>query len=81
MRTALTTIVRIPSGPVAIKMLSAHPMDMERNCFVVCSPKRVRIGPTAVPMVFMKSVQSLTVAVGFGADEVAVGAGAILQRV
>ena len=40
-------------------MLSAHPIDMERNCFVACSPKSVRIGPTAVPTVLKKSVQSL----------------------
>ena len=49
----------IPIEPVPSSMLSAHPIDMERNCFATWSPKSVRIGPTAVPTVLMKSVQSL----------------------
>lgn len=67
-------------GPMVSKMLSGHPIDTERNCFVVCSPKRVRIGPTDVPTVLMKSVQSLAAAVGVGGNgpEVVVFAGAIL---
>ena len=49
----------IPIGSVASSMLSAHPIDMKRNCFVTCSSKSVMIGPTEVPTVLKKSVQSL----------------------
>ena len=55
---ALTTIVMTPIGPVASRILSAHPIDMDRNCFVASSPNSVTSGPTAVPMVLMKSDQS-----------------------
>ena len=81
MRMALTTMVMIPIGPIASKMLSAHPMDIDRNCFVACSPKRVRSGPTPVPMVLIKSVQSLADAVGAGEGELAVVDGAILSTI
>ena len=59
-------------------MLSAHPIDMERNCFVACSPKSVMIGPTEVPTVLKKSVQSLNgFAEALGDGELVVFAGAI----
>ena len=78
-RTALTAIVMIPMGPVASKKLAAHPIDMEKNCFVGCSPKRVRIGPTAVATVLMKFVQSFPGAVMIGAEPLVLFDGAILQ--
>jgi hypothetical protein len=65
---------------MASKMLSAHPIDMERNCFVASPPKRVRSGPTAVPIVLIKSVQSVAVTIGAGDEgEVDVVAGAKLR--
>ena len=59
-------------------MLSAHPIDMERNCFVACSPKSVMIGPTEVPTVLKKSVKSNGFAEALGDGELVVFAGAIL---
>ena len=77
---ALTMIVIIPMGPVASKTLSAHPMDMDRNCFVTCSPKRVRSGANAEPIVVIKSDKSsgFVVAVGEGVEVVVVIGGAIV---
>jgi len=48
-------MVIMPSGPTARRILSAHPSDMVRNCFVTCSPKRVRRGARSLPRLFMKS--------------------------
>lgn len=76
-------IVMIPIGPIASKTLSAHPMDMERNCLVACSPKRVMIGPIAVPIVLTKSFQSIVggFAVGAGDEVVVVVGGDIFWTV
>lgn len=79
-RIELTIMVMIPIGPTASKTLSCHPIETERNCFVVCSPKRVIIGPTAVPIVLMKSDQSLAGgAVGADKGPAAVVVVAILE--
>lgn len=80
-RMALTTIVMIPIGAAARMILSAHPIDRERNCFVACSPKRVMIGPTLVPMVLIMSDQSAAPAMGIGDEELDVIDGAILSVV
>lgn len=78
MRMALTTMVMIPIGPVASKMLSAHPIDRDTNCFVACSPKRVIRGAMVVPMRLIKSVQSFALA-GAGSEEFAIVGGAMLS--
>lgn len=80
MRMALTMTVINPMGPTASMILSGHPIDTERNCFVGCSPKRSSSGPMDVPTVLMKSVQSLAAALGVRGNgpEVVVFGGAIL---
>ena len=44
MRIALTTMVMIPSGAVAISRQSAQPIEVDRNCFVTSSPNKMRSG-------------------------------------
>ena len=44
MRIALTIMVMIPSGAVAISKQSAQPIEVDRNCFVTSSPNKMRSG-------------------------------------
>ena len=83
MRIALTTMVMMPIGPTASNMLSAHPIEEERNCFMACSPKRVMSGPTDELTVLIKSDQSVasTGEVGEGVGVFVVVAGAIFSTV
>jgi hypothetical protein len=73
--TAHIIIVIIPIGAVPRRILSAHPIDVDKNCFVISSPKRVRRGAkfekalfskfevsTVAPVVFV--VSATTVEVG-----------------
>lgn len=67
-RIADTIMVMIPIGPDASNKWSAHPVDLDKNCFVASSPKSVKSGKTAVPTLLKRSVKSFTgwVAVGRG---------------
>lgn len=80
-RMALTTTVMIPIGAAASIILSAHPIDRERNCLVACSPKRVRIGPALVPTVLIKSDQSFAAGASIGDEELDLIDGAMLSVV
>ena len=52
--------VSIPMGQIAIRALSAQPIDMLRNCFVIWSPNRVSRGPRSVKILFEKSLPRKT---------------------
>ena len=48
--------VRIPIGQIAIRALSAQPIDMLRNCIVIWSPNNVSRGARSVKILFEKSL-------------------------
>jgi hypothetical protein len=52
---ALTMTVMIPRGPIARRILSAWLKLMLKNCFVTCSPKRVRRGARSLKRLFENS--------------------------
>jgi len=52
---ALTTIVKIPKGPMATITLSAQPIDRLKNCFVAWSPKSARSGARSLTKLVAKS--------------------------
>jgi len=45
-------IVMIPIGAIPRRIASAHPMEVDRNCFVISSPKRVRRGAKSEKALF-----------------------------
>ncbi len=77
----------MPRGPIARRMLSAHPSDMLRNCFVTCSPKSVKRGARSVPRLLRKSspsksdvgAVSISIAVGVPMPVEVVAVGAIIR--
>lgn len=56
---AATTAVITPSGARQKRRLSRSDIDSLKNCLVTCSPKRVRIGASSMPILLVKSSQSL----------------------
>jgi hypothetical protein len=67
-----TIIVMIPIGAIPRRMLSAHPTEVERNCFVISSPNNVNRGAKFENALFWKFEVS-TVGVAFAAFVAAVG--------
>jgi hypothetical protein len=67
-------IVIIPIGAVARRMPSAHHTDVDKNCFVISSPKRVNKGAKLENALFWKFEVS-TVGMGFAAVAAVVGVG------
>ena len=55
--------VMIPIGAVPRRILSAHPIDVDKNCLVISSPKRVRRGAKSVKALFSKFEASAIAAV------------------
>ena len=69
-RMVLTTIVKRPIGPNPSSKLSAQPIDMLRNRFVICSPKRAKSGARSVKRLLEKlSPGNTLLEVSVGEDE------------
>jgi hypothetical protein len=63
-------IVIIPIGAIPRRMLSAQPIDVERNCVVSSVPKRVRRGAKFVNALLAKlSLSTVGFVVGFISSE------------
>jgi hypothetical protein len=50
-------------------MLSAHPIDVDRNCLVISSPKSVNNGAKSVNRLFSKCWLSVVLELALGARE------------
>jgi hypothetical protein len=51
---AQTIMVMIPIGAIPRRMSSGQPIEVDRNCLVISSPKRVKSGAKLVKALFSK---------------------------